>query len=88
MPGLLIHDLRRTGARNMRRAGVDPHTIMKVGGWKTDSVFKRYNIIDERDLHEASAALDRKRDQSQISHNLPSKEKQPESKQQQDATIQ
>jgi hypothetical protein len=85
---LLVHDLRRTGARNMRRAGVDPHIIMKVGGWKTDNVFKRYNIIDERDLHEAAAALDRNRDKSQLSHNLPAEEKHPKNQQPQDATIQ
>jgi len=87
VPGLKVHDLRRTGARNMRRAGVDRDVIMKIGGWKTDCVFRRYNIIDERDLHEAAAALDRKQ-QSQISHNLPAEEKRPEIPPKQDATIQ
>jgi integrase len=67
--GLLIHDLRRTGARNMRRAGVDRDVIMKMGGWKTESVFRRYNIVDEHDLDEAVSALDRRRDKSQLSHN-------------------
>jgi len=33
---------------------------MKVGGWKTDSVFRRY-IVDEADLHEAATVLDKKR---------------------------
>ena len=41
VPGLLVHDLRRTGARNLRRAGVDRDTVMRIGGWKTDSVFRR-----------------------------------------------
>jgi len=88
VPGLLVHDLRRTGARNMRRVGVDRDVIMKIGGWKTDSVFRRYNIVDEKDLHEAASALDRAREKTQKSHNLPSGEKQPEAEQPQDATIQ
>jgi len=82
---LKIHDLRRTGARNMRRCGVDRDVIMKIGGWKTDSVFRRYNIVDEHDLHEAAALQDRK---SQLSHNLASEEKRPELPPKQDATIQ
>lgn len=88
VPGLLIHDLRRTGARNMRRAGVDRDVIMKIGGWKTDSVFRRYNIVDERDLLEAASALDRRGEKTQKSHNSPSQEKQPEAEHAQDATIQ
>jgi hypothetical protein len=36
--GLLFHDLRRSAARTLRRAGVDPETIMKLGGWKTRSM--------------------------------------------------
>lgn len=33
---------------------------MRIGGWKTDSAFRRYNIVDERDLQEAADALDQK----------------------------
>ena len=32
---------------------------MAIGGWKTRSVFDRYNIVSERDLHDAAAKLER-----------------------------
>ena len=45
-----MHDLRRTGARDFRRAGVSEGEIMALGGWRTRAMFDRYNIIDEADL--------------------------------------
>jgi hypothetical protein len=66
--GLLIQDLRRTGCRNLRRLGVHEKTIMKIGGWKTRSVFDRYNIVDEKDLAEAAAKLDQKAPQRKLRH--------------------
>jgi integrase len=43
----VFHDLRHTGTTNLRRAGVDALTAMKITGHKTMAVFKRYNTIDE-----------------------------------------
>jgi len=49
LAGRLVHDLRRTAARDFRRAGVDEGTIMAVCGWETRDMFDRYNIIDAAD---------------------------------------
>lgn len=63
--GLHFHDLRRSGARNLRRAGVGEDVIMRMGGWKTRSMFSRYSIVDETDLAEAADAYDAFLDKAQ-----------------------
>ena len=58
IPDLLFHDLRRTGARNLRRAGVAEGIIMKIGGWRTRSVFERYAIVSRSDMNDAILKLE------------------------------
>jgi integrase len=55
LEGRLVHDLRRSAARDFRRQGVSEGEIMRLCGWKTRAMFDRYNIIDEADLAQAVA---------------------------------
>jgi integrase len=57
--GRSFHDLRRTGVRNLIRAGVPQSIAKRISGHKTDAVFARYNIVDERDLHDAADKLNK-----------------------------
>jgi integrase len=61
VPALLFHDLRRSAARNLRAAGVPEEIIMRIAGWKTSNVFKRYAIVDRADIRAALQQLERTR---------------------------
>jgi integrase len=56
-PGRLLHDFRRTAVRNLIRAGVQQAIAMKITGHKTDSIFRRYLIVDEELLAQATGAV-------------------------------
>jgi len=54
---LRIYDFRHTDSTNLRRAGVDTATAMKIAGHKSDRMHRRYNTIEPEDLHKAAAKL-------------------------------
>ena len=72
VPDLLFHDLRRTAARDLRRAGNSEEIIMKIGGWKTPSMFKRYAIVSPADMEQAigKLELERERVAAEINHDF------------------
>jgi integrase len=60
-PRLLVHDFRRSGAKHLRRAGVPESVVMRIGGWRTAGVFRRYAIVSSADQRAAVEMLERAR---------------------------
>jgi hypothetical protein len=65
--GLIVHDMRRSAARNMLRAGVRERVVMDAGGWLTPSMLDRYAIRNLADQREAMMKLDQARQQLNLS---------------------
>lgn len=53
----VLHDLRRSAARALTRAGVPRHVAMRILGLKTESMFRRYSIVETQDLMEGMAKV-------------------------------
>ena len=48
-----MHDMRRSAARNLSLSGVKEQLAMKITGHKTNSMYRRYRIVDEDELRQA-----------------------------------
>jgi integrase len=57
VPGRLVHDLRRTAVRNLERAGVPRSAAMAMTGHRSETIYRRYAIVEETMLQEASLKL-------------------------------
>jgi hypothetical protein len=55
------------------KAGVAEGVIMKIGGWRTRSVFERYAIVSQSDIVEALGRLEL-RDGHSFGHSKPTEE--------------
>ena len=54
----ILHDFRRTAARNFTRAQVSESVAMAITGHKTNSMFRRYNITNMDDKRNAFIAAE------------------------------
>lgn len=59
LSGALVHDLRRTAVRNLERAGISRSVAMKITGHKTESIYRRYAIVNKQDIEDAIKKLNK-----------------------------
>jgi site-specific recombinase XerD len=52
------HDFRRTAVRNLERAGVPRTTAMAMIGHRTESIYRRYSIVDQAMLEMGTSKLE------------------------------
>ena len=58
LTGRIPHDMRRSAVRNLERASIPRKVAMQMVGHRTESIYRRYHIVAEADIHEAGARLD------------------------------
>ena len=55
--GVRIHDCRCSGAINAVDAGIEWDIVKKIGGWKTDEMLSRYNVLTDKRVKAAMEKL-------------------------------
>lgn len=55
--GRIPHEFRRAAALNMKRTGVPRSIAMALGGWRSESMYRRYAIASEADLRDGVRRL-------------------------------
>jgi integrase len=60
LPGLIFHDLRRSAVRNMEQAGIPRSVAMAITGHKREDVYRRYDIVNDRDIQAAASKLEQR----------------------------
>ena len=61
VPAALIHDLRRTAARDLRRAGVAPYVAMAQLGHRDTRTHQAYSVVLPADAADAITRLEQLR---------------------------
>ena len=56
LPDQIPHDMHRSAVRNLERAGIPRKVAMQKVGHSTESIYRRYHIVAELDIHEADLA--------------------------------
>lgn len=52
------HTMRRSFATNALKMGVPEWAVMAIGGWKSESAFKKYKRMSETDAYDAAVSSD------------------------------
>lgn len=66
LAGRITHDFRRSAARRLRQEGYDTRIGMKILGHKTESIYRRYDIITEDEIFREVLSRDKNLSQSLV----------------------
>ncbi len=71
VPDLYFHDLRRSAVRNMERGGVPRKIAMAITGHLTESMYRRYDIVNGQDTKQAGRKMEQFFEQARAQEQTP-----------------